>query len=454
LAGLKITATATILMVAAVVGFYFVQQVAAQKSGGKPGPGGPGGVPMGPVEVSVVTVKPQRLTLTTELPGRTSPYLVAEVRPQVNGLVQTRLFNEGADVKAGDVLYQIDPAPSQAAVDNAAATLAGARKASDRARAALKAGLANVEQQRATLELSQLNRRRIESLSKDGAVSVSDRDKAVTDAKLAEATLTSAQAQVQSNQEALAEAETAIKQAEAALKTAKINLDYTRIIAPITGRIGKSNVTVGALAKAYQDQSFTTIQQLDPIYVDVPRSTVELLRLKRSLDSGRLAQNKMLEKKVKLILDDGTEYAQEGTLQFRDVTVDQSTGAVLLRVIVPNPDGLLLPGMFVRAVLKEGVSEQAILVPQQSVSRDPKGNPLALVVSGEAKVEQRKLTVDRAIGDQWLVTSGLKAGDRVIVEGALKVRPGDSVKVAALAPEPKETPKPVQSAAVVAAQTK
>jgi len=380
-------------------------------------------------EVTTVTVQAEQVVLTTELPGRTSAYFVAEIRPQVNGIIQRRLFDEGSDVRVGQVLYQIDPASFQAAYDNAAANLAVMQKAPDRARAQIEASMASVTRQRATLELARTNRWRLEELFKSRAISASQRDQAVTEAEVAEATLRAAEAQVKSDREAVAAAEAGIQQAEAALATARINLGYTRVTAPISGRIGKSNITVGALVTAHQPMALATIQQLNPIYVDVPQSTTELLRLQRNMKDGRLHHGGKNQNKVQLILEDGTTYPFEGTLQFRDITVEQTTGSVILRVVVPNPKGLLLPGMFLRAVVKEGNSNQAILIPQQAVSRDSKGNPVALIVDGESKVGQRMLTLDRAIGDQWLVASGLAPGERVIVEGVQKVRPGATVKV-------------------------
>jgi membrane fusion protein (multidrug efflux system) len=237
------------------------------------------------------------------------------------------------------------------------------------------------------------------------------------------------------------DAEAALKQVEADIQywqatvtTARINLAYTRITAPISGRVGRSEVTEGAIVTAYQPMALAAIQQLDPIYVDVSQSTTELLRLKRRLEDGRLNQNDKNQKKVGLLLEDGSTYPLEGTLQYRDVTVDPTTGSVILRIVVPNPGGVLLPGMFVRALIKEGVLEQAILIPQQAVSRDPKGNPVALVVDDQDKVQQRMLTLDRAEGDQWLVSKGLTPGERIIVEGLQKVRPGMTVKVAAPGP--------------------
>ncbi len=379
-------------------------------------------------EVATMTVSTQSVVLTTELPGRTSPYLVAEIRPQVNGLIQKRLFTEGSDVKPGQVLYQIDPAPFQAAFDTAAANLNAMQGAAERARAALRASIAGVARQRATLKFARTNRDRYEKLFKDKSISASGRDQAVTDAKVAEAVLQAAEAQVESDRKAIGVAEAAIQQARAALQTARINLGYTKITAPISGRIGRSNVTVGAIVTAYQPLALATIQQLDPIYVDVPQSTTELLRLKRNLNQGRLSQNGKGQKRVGLLLEDGTAYPLEGTLQFRDITVDPTTGSVILRVVFPNPEGVLLPGMFVRAMVKEGVDEHAILIPQQAVARNPKGEPFALIVGAQGKVQQRMLTLDRAIGNKWLVVKGLQAGDHVIVEGMQKVRPGASVK--------------------------
>ena len=338
-------------------------------------------------EVATVKVSMESVALTTELPGRTSAYLVAEIRPQVNGLIQKRLFTEGSSVRAGQVLYQIDPAPFQALLENAKAALAKAE--------------ANLQATRSRAE-------RIKELLPDKAVSQQDYDDAAA---------------------ALKQTEADIEYWKAMVQTARINLGYTRITAPVSGRIGKSNVTEGALVTAQQPTPLSVIQQLDTVYVDVPQSTTELLRLKRSLEGGRLNQGGAGQKKVKLFLEDGSEYPLAGTLQFRDVTVDPTTASVILRVVFPNPKGVLLPGMFVRALVREGIKEQAILIPQQAVSRDPKGNPLALVVDARDKVSQRMLTLDRAIGDKWLVTAGLGPGDRVIVEGMQKVRPGASVKV-------------------------
>jgi len=337
-------------------------------------------------EVATVTVQSQKVMLASELPGRTSAFRVAEIRPQVSGLVQKRLFTEGSDVKADQVLYQIDPAPLQAALDNAKAALGRAE--------------ANLPSIRSRAE-------RYRELLADKAVSQQDYDDAAA---------------------ALTQVEADIQYWQATVETARINLGYTKVTAPISGRTGKSNVTDGAIVTAYQPMALATIQQLDPIYADMPQSTTDLLRLKSRLKDGRLKENETDQNKVKLILEDGTAYPLEGTLQFSDVTVDPTTGSVILRAVFPNPDGILLPGMFVRAVIKEGVNEQAILIPQQGVSRDPKGNPFALIVDAESKAGLRMLTLDRAIGDKWLVSAGLAPGDRVIVEGMQRLRPGTTVK--------------------------
>ncbi len=377
-------------------------------------------------EVSTITVKPGKIMLTQELPGRTSAYRMAQIRPQVSGIVLKRLFKEGSDVKAGQVLYEIDPAPFQAELDRAAANHLALVKAADQARAALKAGNADIDRLQATLELARINRDRYEASFKDKIVSAMQRDQTMTEFKVAAAALAAAQAQVESRRGAVAAADAAIAQAGAAMETAAINLGYCRVTAPISGRIGRSSVTEGAVVTAYQGVPLATIQQLDPIYADLPQSTNQLLRLKNStLNATSLDQNK-----VQLLLGDNTPYPQEGTLQFSDVTVDPTTGSVILRVVVPNPDGTLLPGMFVRAVVREGVDEQAILIPQQGVARDPRGNPFAMVVDAEGKAGLRMLTLDRAVGDQWIVDAGLAPGDRVIVEGLLMLRPGTPVKAA------------------------
>lgn len=380
-----------------------------------------------PPEVATVIVKPQNITLTTELPGRTSAYRFAEIRPQVSGLLQKRLFTEGADVQSGQLLYQIDPAPFQAALDSALANLIAAEKSVDRAKAALVASNAGVERADASLTLAKINRDRIVALFAENAVSAAQRDQAVTDYDVAQASLHAAHAQVSSDQQAVATAEAAVKQAQAATETARINLNYTKITAPIAGRIGRSAVTDGAIVTAYQSVELAVIQQLDPIYVDVPQSTGELLQLQNRLKDGRLKHGGDDQNQVELLLEDNSKYALNGTLEFREVTVDPTTGSVVLRMVFPNPETTLLPGMFTRALVKEGIKEQAILVPQQAVSRDTKGNPIALLVNSESKVVRRGLKVDRAIGDQWLVISGIEPGDHVIVEGLQRARAGATV---------------------------
>ena len=378
--------------------------------------------------VSTITVSTQPVVMETELPGRTSVYKIAQIRPQVNGLIQRRLFIEGSDVKTGQILYQIDPTPFQAAVDNALANLTAMQKSADRAKAAVTTSIAGVTRQQATLTLAKLNRKRFDELIKTNAVSESERDQVVTAAEVAEASLRAAEAQMEGSRGAVAVAKAAIHQAEAALKTTRINLGYCSVIAPISGRIGKSNITEGAIVTAYQPLPMATIQQLDPIYVDVPQATTELLHLKHRLQDGSLNHGGNNHNKVRLILEDGATYPLEGTLQFSDVTVDPTTGSVILRIVFPNPEGILLPGMFVRTVIKEGVDEQGILVPQQGVSRDHKGNPISLIVNTDSRVGLRMLTLEQAIGDKWLVSAGLAPGDRVIVEGLMRLRPGATVK--------------------------
>lgn len=358
-----------------------------------------GGPPQRPApEVAVVTLQPERIDITIELAGRVSAFLVAEVRPQVSGIIQKRLFEEGTDVKAGDLLYQIDPAFYEAAYASA------------------KAALARAE---ANWPAVRLKAARYKELVDIKAISQQNYDD--VDA-------------------ALKQSEAEIGMAKAAMETARINLAYTGITAPISGRIGKSSVTIGALATAHQAVPFTTIQQLDPVYVDVPQSSANLLRLKRNMASGDLKHGGTYQAKVRLILEDDTPYPLEGTLKFSDVTVDPSTSSFIFRTIFPNPDHTLLPGMYVRAVIEEGVNEQALLIPQQGISRDPKGNAIAMRVDGSDKVEQRAVKVDRAIGNKWLVTDGLNPGDRVIIEGLQKVKPGASVKVVPLDAGRKDSP--------------
>ncbi|WP_374592362.1 efflux RND transporter periplasmic adaptor subunit [Aquabacterium sp.] len=332
--------------------------------------------------VGVLRLAPSSVRLTTELSGRTAPYQVAEVRPQVEGIIKSRLFTEGGDVKAGQALYQIDAAKYEADANSAKAALAKAQ---------------------ANLTTAALKAQRYGELAGIDAVSKQANDDA---------------------QAALKQAQADVASAQAALRTAQINLDYTRVNAPISGRIGRSSVTPGALVTANQATTLATIQQLDPIYVDVTQSSSELLRLQNALASGQLKRSTQTQAKVKLLLEDGSTYPLDGKLEFSEVTVDPSTGTVTLRATFPNPKHLLLPGMYVRAVVEEGESEQALLVPQKAVSRDAKGNATALVLGDDGKVQARTLQAARSVGDQWLVTAGLQAGDRVIVEGLQKVRPG------------------------------
>jgi membrane fusion protein, multidrug efflux system len=347
----------------------------------------PAGPPPAPaaVEVGVVTMTPTAVTLTRELPGRTSAFKVAEVRARVNGIVLKRLFTEGADVKEGQLLFRIDPAPYQAALDGARAALARA-----------EANVANAKLQAA----------RYADLVQDNAVSRQEYDNAMAALKAQEADVAAAQA---------------------AEQQARINLGYTAVTSPVTGRIGRSAVTEGAYVQASQATLLATVQQLDPMYVDLSQSTADVLKLRRELESGKLQSAGKGQAKVKLVTEDGREYGVQGTLQFADVTVDPTTGSISLRALFPNAKGELLPGMFVRARLDEGVNPQALLVPQVGVTRDPKGNPVALVVGADKKVQRRQLVTERAIGDAWLVTDGVKPGEQVIVEGVQKVRPGAPV---------------------------
>jgi membrane fusion protein (multidrug efflux system) len=324
-----------------------------------------------PPKVSVVTVRAQALPITTELPGRVAGYRTADVRPQVNGIILKRLFVEGSDVKAGQQLYQIDPSPYQASYDSTVAAVASARALAERYKPLVEAN----------------------------AVSKQDYDNAVA----------------------------SHLQAKAAVETAHINLIYTRVLSPITGRIGRSLITEGALVTANQATVLATVQQLDPVYVDVTQPTTTLMRLEKEAAAGLLKQNEAGKAQVRVRLEDGSDYAHPGALEFSEVTVDQGTGSVTLRALVPNPERLLLPGMFVREVIQEGVRQGAVLAPQQGISHNQKGEPNALVVGPDNTVELRTIETDRAVGDQWLVTSGLKPGDRVIVEGIQSAKPGTKV---------------------------
>jgi len=338
------------------------------------------------VQVGVVTLQPQQVSVTTELPGRTTAFLTADVRPQVNGLITKRIFIEGADVKAGEQLYQIDPAIYQATYDSAVATLAHnqAALASARAKSA-----------------------RYKPLAAAQAVSRQDYDDAVA---------------------ATAEAVADIGTAQASIEQAKINLVYTKVTAPISGRIGRSSVTPGALVTANQTTVLATVTQLDPIYVDLNQPATTLLRLRQELATGKLQKVGPNQAKIELILEDGSKYPVPGTLQFSEVTVDQGTGTVLLRAIFPNPDHMLLPGLFVRAELVEGVNDNVLLVPAQAVSRNTHGDPTVLVVDKDNKAVLKIVQTSRIVGNKWVVTGGLVAGDKVIVDGLQKVQSGAMVQ--------------------------
>jgi membrane fusion protein (multidrug efflux system) len=336
-------------------------------------------------EVSVVTLKKQPVTLTRELPGRARAFLVAEVRPQVGGIVRRRMFTEGGFVKAGQSLYELDDASYRAQYESAQASL---RKA------------------QATLHAAQLAAKRSRELIRVSAISAQDNESAIA---------------------AEAQARADVGVAQAAVDSSRVDLARAHIVAPISGRIGKSNVTAGALVTANQAEALALIQQLDPMYVEVNQPSNNWLTLKQAIDAGRVRSDDN-GATVKILLENGTAYGHEGKLQFADVTVDPATGNVLLRAIVPNPNALLLPGMYVRTMVTEGISPDAVLAPQQGITRDPKGNANALVVGKDGKVGQRAVQVSRTVGDQWLVEDGLAAGDRVIVEGVQKVEPGTVVQ--------------------------
>lgn len=349
----------------------------------------PGGMPPGAggsPEVGVITVQPQTVAITSELSGRTVANVIAEIRPQIGGIVQSRSFREGGEVKAGEQLYQIDPAVYQASYESA------------------KAGLAKTEANLVTVRLK------------------ADRYKELLTAKAV------SQQAVDDIQALLKQAEADVAASKASAELARINLAYTRVVSPISGRIGKSSITQGALVTVNQATALATVQQLDPINVDVTQSTRDMIQLKRAFDAGQIKSTGDGQAKVKLLLEDGTAYPLEGKLAFSEATVDAGTSTVTLRAVFPNPKRELLPGMYVRAVIEQGVREQSLLVPQQGVSRDPLGNATAMVVGAENKVEPRQLKAERAIGDKWLVTEGLKAGDQLIVEGLQKIRPGAPVK--------------------------
>ena len=351
-----------------------------------------GGPQHGTPEVGVVTIAPQRAVLTTELPGRTSPFAVSDVRPQVSGILKARLFTEGSFVKAGDPLYQIDDTLYVAAYESAKARLANAQ---------------------AALTTARLKAQRYKSLRADKMISQQDEDDA---------------------QAALEQAQANVAQQQADVQTARINLGYTRINAPISGKISRSFLTQGALVTANQAQALATIQTLDPIYVDMNQSSNELLGLRRAIAAGQVSGQSKDTATVTLTLDDGTRYSRDGVLQFSEVAVDATTGTVTLRAQFPNPDGVLLPGLFVRATIIEGVEPNALLVPQRGVTRDEKGNATALVVGADGTVERRMLDVPQTVGSDWLVKSGINAGDRVIVEGLQYARAGEKANAVAFVP--------------------
>lgn len=342
--------------------------------------------PPGAAAVTVVTLAPQPVTLTRELPGRTSALRVAEVRPQVSGIVEERLFAEGDRVEAGQVLYRLEDATYRADLNSARASLARAEAAVEQAR---------------------LQARRAEELIKAKAISTQDHENAVAALRLAQGDLGVARAAVERNE---------------------VLLGYTRITSPIAGIIGRSMVTEGALVTANQEAPLATVQQLDPIYVDLAQSSSELLQLRKALAGGTVRGGLGEGAPVAILLEDGSRYPQEGKLTFADVAVDPSTGSFALRAVVPNPEHLLMPGMYVRALLNNAVIEQGLLVPQQGITRDPKGNATAMVVAPDGTAERRAVRVSRTVGDRWLVADGLAAGDRVIVQGLQKIQPGMPVQ--------------------------
>lgn len=350
-----------------------------------------------PPAVGVVTLKTEPLKISTELPGRTSAYRVAEVRPQVSGIILKRNFVEGSDVKAGQSLYQIDPATYQAAYDSAKGDLTQAQ---------------------ANARIAQLTVKRYKPLLGTKYISQQDYDTAVATA---------------------AQNDAAVQVAKANVETARINLAYTKVTSPISGRIGKSSVTEGALVQNAQTTALATVQQLDPMYVDVTQSSEDFMRLRSELESGQLKQNDG-KANVTLLMQNGNSYPQTGTLEFSDVTVDETTGSITLRAIVPNPNHALLPGMFVRARLDEGTNPNALLVPQQAVARTPTGQATVMVVGEDNKVEARQVTTSQAIGDKWLVTDGVKAGERVISTGLQRAKPGAQVTPQEVSDDAKAAP--------------
>ncbi|EBK2699518.1 TPA: efflux RND transporter periplasmic adaptor subunit [Salmonella enterica subsp. salamae serovar 1,4,12,[27]:b:[e,n,x]] len=348
----------------------------------------------GEPQVTVHVVETAPLAVTTELPGRTSAFRIAEVRPQVSGIVLKRNFTEGSDVEAGQSLYQIDPATYQADYDSAKGELAKSEAAA---------------------AIAHLTVKRYVPLVGTKYISQQEYDQAIADARQADA---------------------AVVAAKAAVESARINLAYTKVTSPISGRIGKSNVTEGALVTNGQSTELATVQQLDPIYVDVTQSSNDFMRLKQSVEQGSLHKDSA-NSTVQLVMENGQVYPLKGTLQFSDVTVDESTGSITLRAVFPNPQHSLLPGMFVRARIDEGVQPNSILVPQQGVTRTPRGDAMVMVVNDKSQVEARNVVAAQAIGDKWLISEGLKPGDKVIVSGLQKARPGVQVKATTDAPAAK-----------------
>ncbi|MEJ1966841.1 MAG: efflux RND transporter periplasmic adaptor subunit [Gammaproteobacteria bacterium] len=369
------------------------------------GSGQKAAVPQAP-EVAVITLAPRSVSITDTLPGRTTAFRVAEVRPQVSGIVQKRLFTEGGEVRSGQQLLQIDPATYHAALSSAEAALKRAE---------------------AHLVSARLLEERYKPLIAANAVSQQDYDNAIADHAQADADVAGARAQ---------------------LEAARINVVYTQVLSPISGRIGRAFVTEGALVTAGQTQALALVQQLDPIYVDISQSSTQLLRLQRQLADGELQKDDANQAEVVLTLEDGREYKEHGKLQFSEVSVDPGTGAVVLRAIFPNPRRELLPGMFVRAQLAQGQRPDALMVPQRGVTRNQRGEATVLIVGADNKVTERVVGADHVINNEWLVTSGLAAGDRVIVDGLQKARPGQEVRTveaaaeAAPAPAAKEPAKP------------
>jgi membrane fusion protein (multidrug efflux system) len=381
----------------ALLGLALAALLGGCNGGGQASAAAPAAMP--PPEVGVIVLKAADVSLATELPGRASPYQIAEIRPRVNGIIEERLFAEGSRIERGQLLYRLDAAMYQATYNSA------------------KAALARDE---AAMSTAKLKADRYRSLISSKAISQEAHDDAIA---------------------ALSEAKAVVEVSRALMKVAEINLEYTRLTSPISGRIGRSAVTPGALVTANQQQALATVQQLDPIYVDLSQSSAQMLRLKHAIPGDPAQAGNPAQAGVELILEDGRRYAHAGILQFSELTVDESTGTVTLRAQFPNPAMELLPGMYVRAVAQEGIRKDAILAPQRAVSRNAQGQASALVLNGEDKVEQRDIVVERAVGNQWLVTAGLRPGERLIVDGLQKVRPGAAAKVAADKPADAAQPK-------------